>query len=104
MKNITSSICVEYKYREGWHIFTSEEVFGLYVASKDQELAYNDVATSIQLLLELNEGIKCDVHPELTFKEFLKVARTKPSQSKATKKQTAPRSLSSARYALHMAA
>jgi hypothetical protein len=63
-------IRVNYKYVEGWHVFTSEEVFGLYVANKDPERAYNGVATSIQLLLELNEGIKCEVSPEFTFQGF----------------------------------
>lgn len=66
-----TSIWATYKYVDGWHIFRSDDVVGLYVAHKDAERAYNDVAGSIQLLLKLNEGIDCKVVPELTFKEFL---------------------------------
>ena len=68
----TMYLCVEYKHVDGWHVFSSKEVEGLYVASADPEHAYNDVARSIQMLLELNEGLKCEVVQELTFSKFLR--------------------------------
>lgn len=76
----TTSICVRYKNVEDWHVFESEELPGLYVASKDRQKAYEDVPQSITLLLRLIEGIDCTVTPELTFKEFvakLRVAKDK---------------------------
>ena len=107
--NQITSICVEYKHvddgSEAWHVFTSEQITGLFVVSKDPETAYNDVATSIALLLRLNEGVKCRVRPELTFNEFLNAARLASSEvSGKKKKQDAPTRLSNTRYAVQMAA
>lgn len=54
-----TSICVNYKYAEEWHVFSSEDLPGLYIASKSAEAAYKDVAPAIEKLLELNENVKC---------------------------------------------
>ena len=72
MSNITS-ISVEYKNVDGWHVFSSMDIAGLYVASPDQELAYNDVAFAIEKLLKLNMGIDCKVIPELSVSEFFRM-------------------------------
>ncbi|MEZ5932295.1 MAG: hypothetical protein R3F54_10135 [Alphaproteobacteria bacterium] len=66
------TIVVQYQYRDGYHIFTSEDVDGLYVASTNQETAYNSIAQSIETLIRHNEGISCSVEPALSFKEFVR--------------------------------
>jgi hypothetical protein len=75
LMTIVTSVQAQYKAVDGWHIFTSRDVPGLYVASKDAKIAYDDVALSIQMLLRLNEGIECEVRAEQTFQEFLRTAR-----------------------------
>ena len=101
MTEITS-IRVDYKFVDGWHVFSSEQIAGLYVASQDPERAYNDVGTSIEKLLKLNEGIECSVTPELSFPEYVEAQRARkvpaPKLGKASASQ--PKSLSSQRYAV----
>ena len=70
-----TSICVRYKCVDDWHVFQSEEVPGLYIASRDARLAFEDVAPAIKLLMKLNEGVDCEVVPEASFKEFIAAAR-----------------------------
>lgn len=70
-----TSICVEYKFVDGWHVFASEALPGLYVASQDAKKAFDDVAPSIQMLLKLDEGIDCEVETEPGFEEFLELAK-----------------------------
>lgn len=69
---LKSSICARYKAVDGWHVFQSDELPGLYVASKDAQAAYNDVGPCIELLLKLDEGIHCTVVPEVPFRDFLR--------------------------------
>jgi hypothetical protein len=66
-----TSICAKYKSVEGWHVFDSDDLPGLYVASKDPVAAYEDVAPAIEALLELDEGIKVEAKPEMTLADFL---------------------------------
>jgi len=70
-----TSICVRYKAQDGWHVFYSEDLPGLYVANPSVEVAYTDVAPAIQALMELDLGVPCRVEPESTLAEF--VERTK---------------------------
>lgn len=71
-----SSVGVRYKATfDGWHVFTSSELPGLYVASHDAETAYNDVAPSIEMLLRLDEGVECTIRPELPFQQFVSMLR-----------------------------
>lgn len=72
-----TSIEVKYKGVDGWHIFESDELVGLLVASKDPKTAFNDVATSIEKLLMLDEGITCTARPELTLDDFLVTVKGK---------------------------
>jgi hypothetical protein len=48
---------------EGYHVFTSEDVYGLYLAHQDQALAFGDVGQAIALLLEANEGLSSTAEP-----------------------------------------
>lgn len=76
MGDTSTSIQVKYRHMlDGWHVFTSDELPGLYVASKDAELAYHDVATAIEKLLLLDEGIKCKTRLEVPFGQFLGMLR-----------------------------
>lgn len=68
---MTASICANYKSVDGWHIFQSDELPGLYVASRDPRKAYDDVALSIKTLVKLDEGVDCEVVPEKSFHEFV---------------------------------
>ena len=56
-------------------MFKSPDLPGLYVASPDLAVAYEDVARSIEALLELDEGIRCTVVPELPLEQFLARAK-----------------------------
>lgn len=66
-----TSVCVRYRGVEGWNVFDSDGLPGLYVASKDAAVAFNDVAPAIEALLFLDEGVECTARPELTLEEFL---------------------------------
>lgn len=66
-----TSVCAKYKSVEGWHVFHSDDLPGLYVASKDPARAYEDVACAIETLIELDEGIKVEAKPEMSLADFL---------------------------------
>ena len=76
-----SSIAVAYKHVEGWHVFTSEELPGLYVASRNAERAYSDVAIAIQKLLKLDFGQDVTVAPESPLSVFLAQRGTRQRRS-----------------------
>lgn len=62
-----TSVNVLYKHVEGWHVFYSDDLPGLYVTSQNPKIAFEDVAPSIAKLIELDEKIKVRVEVELTF-------------------------------------
>jgi hypothetical protein len=66
MADRTTTIRVTYRLIEGVHIYVSEDVYGLYVADRNPEKAYEAVAPSLEKLIRLNEGIVCRVEPTLT--------------------------------------
>lgn len=70
-RSVNTSITALYKVVDGWHVFVSPELPGLYVASQDLAKAYNDVARSIEMLLSLDSGIKCAASPDLPLDEFV---------------------------------
>jgi hypothetical protein len=70
-----ATVAVQYRFIDGYHVFTSHEVYGLYVASKDPNKAYHDVGPAIEQLLKLNEGVECSVEPAFCLREFIKVVR-----------------------------
>ena len=47
---------IRYKCRDEWHIFTSDDLPGLYVASKDVKKAFEDVPVAVNKLIELDYG------------------------------------------------
>ena len=70
---------VDYSFRDDWHIFTSTDVPGLYVTSKDAEEAFHDLPQSIALLAKLNDGVDCDVRPVPTYNEFVQNLKARDS-------------------------
>lgn len=78
-----TSILVEYKNVEGWHVFSSPDMVGLYVASKEAEVAYNDVSVAIQKLMRLNSGVEVQVTPALSFCDFMRSIRAEEAAVEA---------------------
>ena len=70
-----ATICVNYRNIDGYHVFTSEDVYGLYVASQDPEKAFKGVGPALQKLIRLNEHVNCRVEPADSFREFLSALR-----------------------------
>lgn len=94
-----TSILVDYKHVDGWHVFSSADMAGLYVASKRAELAFNDVPLAIKKLVKLNSGVDCTVTAELSYFQFLSLVRNnKPNR--AAPQEDAPLWLETQRYAL----
>lgn len=87
-----TSIAVEYKYVDNWHVFSCLDLPGLYVASADAKTAYNDVGTAIEKLLKLNYGIQCSAIPEESVASFLRKASGSVNDL--------PEAISSKRFAL----
>ena len=71
----TATISVSYRNIDGYHVFTSEDVFGLYVASQDAQQAFESLAPAVELLVSKNEGITCKVEPAMSFREFVDAQR-----------------------------
>ena len=63
----TAAIRVHYRCIDGYHVYTSDNVYGLYVANRDAQKAYDAVAPSLEKLIQLNEGLTCRVEPVMTF-------------------------------------
>ncbi|HEX3881989.1 MAG TPA: hypothetical protein VHW66_04975 [Stellaceae bacterium] len=70
-----AAIRVQYRCIDGCHVYTSEDVYGLYVANRDAEKAYDAIAPSLEKLIQLNEGLSCRVEPIMTFSEMVRSAR-----------------------------
>ena len=98
---MVTAVCARYKNVDGWHVFQSDELPGLYVASRDAEKAFHDVALSIQTLVRLDEGIECTAVPETSFQEFVASLKDSGMDSPAAND---PVVLSSKRYVLTSAA
>ncbi len=47
---------IDYREKDGWHIFTTKDIFGLFVARRDRVKAYNEVPKALNKLARLNEG------------------------------------------------
>ena len=70
-----TTVAVDYRMIEGTHVFTSKDIYGLYVASSKLEVAFEAIAPSIEQLLKLNENVSCSVRPTVTLREFLNRVR-----------------------------
>ena len=72
---LTTEIQVRRRVKEGWHVYTCDQLPGLYVAHQDDKVAYNDLPKTIQLLVKLDDGIECTVSHKLTYAEFVQRIR-----------------------------
>lgn len=70
----TTAIRVTYRFIDGVHVYTSDDVYGLYVADRDPQRAYEKVAPSLARLIKLNEGLTCKIEPALTYSELVQTA------------------------------
>lgn len=68
---IEAAILVDYRVVEGWHVFTSSQIRGLYVSNPDQQLAFEAIGPAIEKLLAENEHVHVAVRPALTIDAFL---------------------------------
>ena len=68
---IGGQIKVNYKYINGNHVFTSEEIKGLFVVHKDFRTAYEDVAPVLEHLLTHETGHEYKVYPLIPIDEFM---------------------------------
>lgn len=70
---MTKATMVEIGYGcvDGYHLFTSHEIKGLFIGSSDCEKAFHDVANAIQILMKANHDIDCTAQPMQTFEEFV---------------------------------
>jgi hypothetical protein len=69
------AISVRYRFVDGYHIFTSPDVRGLYVASRDPRNAYDSVAEVLQELASRQSGVPVEIVPTLTFEEWINRGR-----------------------------
>lgn len=70
-QDVAGTIYVDYRIVGGWHVFTSDQVRGLYVAHADQQTAYEAVSPTIEKLLAENEQVDVKVRPTVAFDAFL---------------------------------
>jgi len=85
---VTTEICVRKTVRDGWHVYTCKELPGLYVAHKDDRIAYNDLPEAIRKLVKLDDGVDCTVSHKLTYAEFVQQARLSQAAVDNLKKTT----------------
>ena len=97
---IHATVQVAYSFRDGYHIFTSDEIYGLYVASRDARQAYESVAPAIRELARLNHQIDIEVEASLSFERFVDAAKT----SRAASDAPHPAILSSSQFLIRKAA
>jgi len=71
-----TTVKVQYRNRDGYHIFTSDQVFGLYVATRDAGRAVDQLQPALETLLFRNYGVKCRLEPAAEFGEFIAHHRT----------------------------
>lgn len=65
-----ATVHVKHQFVDGYHIFTSDDVRGLYVASKDAREAFDSVSPILQELISLKLKIACEIEAPMTFNEF----------------------------------
>ena len=66
----STEVTVKRRASDGWYVYTCSELPGLFVASEDDKVAYNDVPESIRALIKLDYGVKCSVSLKLGYGEF----------------------------------
>ena len=62
---------VIYRNVDGVHVFTSEDVRGLYVADRDPRRAYEDVPEALHEMMKF-KGVEASYSPDMSTEEFLR--------------------------------
>jgi len=68
----TFAIRTQYRTIGDYHIFTSSDVKGLYVAHRDPKKAYENVAIVMKALVEHKTGAECVIEAVAPYSEFLR--------------------------------
>ena len=71
----STSIEVDHKVIDGWHVFEADQMPGLYIANRNARRAYKAVGPAIEKLIALDTGMTCQAVPEVPFAEFISNAR-----------------------------
>lgn len=71
MNLIATEIQVVRRIRSGWHVYTCDALPGLYIASKNDKKAYNDVPAAIRMLFKLDFGVEVCVHHKTDYASFM---------------------------------
>lgn len=72
---ISTTIDVDYRHVDGWHIFQAVAMPGFYVAHRDPRRAYEAVGPAIEKLVKLDTDIDCKAVPDVPLKEFISGVR-----------------------------
>ena len=67
-----ATIAVKYRFIDGYHVFTSEDVKGLHVASKDAKKAFDSVSEVLEELIWRKTKQRGVVEPAMPFEQWLK--------------------------------
>ena len=88
MTDRATTVVVDYSFQDGYHVFTSKDVYGLLVASKEISKAITDLAPTIETLVRLNHGISVRADMTEEFGEFLLRSRGGASPRDAASSRT----------------
>ena len=86
---ISTEVIVTRRARDGWFVYTCDDLPGLFVASQDDRTAFDDLPASIQKLLKLDLGIECRVPHKVTYREFIAKVNLKERAHSAVAERTA---------------
>lgn len=70
--SISTEVRVRRKVKDGWFVYTCEQLPGLYVAHPDDAVAYEDLPGAISALFKLDYGVECQVIHKLSYADFVK--------------------------------
>lgn len=84
----TTEVLVRRTVKDGWHVYTCDELPGLYVAHTNDRVAYNDLPKAIGALVRLDDKVECTVTHKLAYAEF--VQRVKLSETAKAKTEIPP--------------
>lgn len=77
---ITAEVRVRRRAKDGWYIYTCDQLPGLYVAHVDDRVAYHDIPRSIKALLKLRSNLECDVAHKVSYSDFIRVLEGNEAQ------------------------
>ena len=81
-----TSIKVQYKQRDDWHVFFSDELPGFYCAHKNARKAVRNIVPSLEQLIELDGGVKVKVEIEPSVYDFINMLSRNRGKASRDKK------------------